>query len=317
MTRIRGVDWGSYLTWNELVQIPFKEFIEKVELKFFITKSCQEQIASYGNYSTIKNIKAARDAGIKRVGTYVWSFPNGNIKYWLDTYNKAFEAEKPDFLYIDIEQYDDGAGNRVDPQKMSDFNQGLCEGLVSSHPEIQVGIYTRKDIVTYWSPPMSKWIGEFNGTGWVASWPDYGLHLYNFTWEQILANQMRRNLDTTGKITTNYDIITLTDSWNPTNLNEWDSWSIWQYSSRMRYPTLGWPYDNQTDWCFFNGTEEDMDNWIRKGVSMISSSSSTSQSPSISPSPSAEPTVEERLKNLEERVKKLEASRVYIPIVKK
>lgn len=263
--RIRGIDWGSYLTWNQLIQIPFKELVENAGIKFFITKSDQEQIDPvYGNYSTLKNMQAARDAGIKRVGNYVWSFPNGNLKYWLDRYKRSIDKEKPDFIYIDIEQWDDGAGNRVDPQRMSDFNQGLYEGLVSLYPERQVGIYTRKDIVTYWSPPMSKWIGKANGTGWLASWPDYGLLIYNFTWQQIIQNMVKRNLDTTGKVTTNWDIVTLTDDWGPSNLNEWDKWSIWQYSSRMRYPIIGWPYDNQTDWCFFNGTEEDMDNWIAK-----------------------------------------------------
>lgn len=261
MARIRGIDWGSYLTWNGLIQIPWKQMIENAGVQFFISKGDQEDLAN--GYSAKKNMQAAKDSGITINGCYYWSFGSGNVQYYIDRYSKAIDSEKPDFIYIDIEQAYDGYGNLISPQVLSDYNQALCEGISSRYPEKVVGIYSRRNFVPQYSPMMNKWLPKFDKTGFLASWPDYGLDIYSFSWDQILANKTKRNLDPYFTRKDLWEIVDISD-WNPSNMEAWTDWSIWQYSSRMKYPYLGWPYDAQTDWCVFKGSLEDMKNWVNK-----------------------------------------------------
>lgn len=262
--RSLGIDWGSYLSWNQEVLIPWDVFVPKLDIKFAIYRGDQEQISSVnGNYSTLKNLDASRKAGVPINASYYWHYPNRNQLLMIDQYKKAIDKENPDFIGVDIEQtvvgYD--SNNRpiiVNSQVMSDTSQQLCEGLQSAYPEKLVVVYTRPDIITTYSPQMSKWIGKFD-RGWQATWWDYGATTYRLTWDQIKSGIIKN--PTTGQL---YSIEDL----DPALIETWTDWGIWQYSSRIWLPYEtgigGTMYDHQYDWNFYKGDLDSMQKWIKK-----------------------------------------------------
>lgn len=258
MIKTLGGDWGSYLAYNQAIQFNFPLMIEKLNLGFMVYRGCQEQISSTnGNYSTLANLAASRKAGVPINACYYWHYPDGSQSYYLALYKSAIERENPDFIGVDIEQtsvYVDGVYRIVDPQVMSDTAQQLCEGLASLFPEKRVVPYTRQDIISHYSPQMKNWIGKFDGA-WVAGWPDYGEESYELSWEQIAQLKMKSAYDGS--------IIDVDDFDAPVLLGQTDT-KIWQYSSRIRPPVQGFPYDHQYDWNVFYGSVDQMKQWMNK-----------------------------------------------------
>lgn len=281
----RGMDWGSYLNWDERIQFDWRQLHDQAGVRFAIFRGDQEQIdPEWGNYSTIRNMAAAREV-VPVVGNYYWHYPYRSlIATYLSRYKKAIDRENPDFIAPDLEQtkvIKNGVEVQVDPQEFSDTAQQLCEALRDAYPEKQVIPYTRRDIVTYYSPQLAQWIGAFDG-GWEAGGPDYGLKVYPLTWEQIAGDYVRAaplgnlvKLDNTGS----------------TTIPTWTHNAMRQYSGRILPPyATGTLYAHQYDWNVFYGSEAELMAWVRK-------------TPVVVEPPDPELTLE----SLDARLKKIEA----------
>jgi GH25 family lysozyme M1 (1,4-beta-N-acetylmuramidase) len=259
---IIGIDWGSYLDYRGEVMLPWSELVREVGVSFAVFKGAQEQISDYGNYSTVKNIQAARAAGVPIVGCYYWHDPTASPSFLVELYSQAITREQPDFIAVDIEQWDDGNGNKLPPAQISETARLLCEGLRDRHPDKRVIVYSRQNFPTSFSPAMNAWLPAFNG-GWVASWPDYGLDVYHApSWVYVRAGMTRHNVDKYFTRKDLWEVINIAD-WQPSNMEAWSTWRIWQYSSRMMLP-VGSTYGGQLDWNIFNGTLDEMLDWIGK-----------------------------------------------------
>jgi len=260
MEFILGTDWGSYLYWDEQIQFDWPVLHDEAGLRFAIFRGDQEQIDhENGNYSTMRNLEAARQV-LPLTGCYYWHYPDAAPAKLLDRYRKAIDREKPDFIAVDLEQTSvknpqTGIDETVNPKKFSDTAQQLCEGLRDSYPEKQVIPYTRRDIIMTFAPKMIEWIGKFDG-GWEAAGIDYGLPAYTFTFEQIQQGFVKQfpsgqflHVDTRG--------VTTIPGWTHNRMH--------QYSTRILAPyqplTL---FGHQYDWDVFFGTLEEMQSWVRK-----------------------------------------------------
>jgi hypothetical protein len=260
METILGTDWGSYLYHDEQIQFNWQQLHDEAGMRFAVFRGDQELIDHVnGNYSTLRNLEAARRV-LPVNGCYYWHYPDASPVKLLERYRKAIDREKPDFIAVDLEQTlvlnpDTGEEEVVNPKKFSDTAQKLCEGLRASYPEKQVVIYTRRDIITKYAPKMIEWIGNFEG-GWEAAGIDYGHEKYTLTFEQIKQGFVKqfpsgqfREVDDRG--------ITTIPGWTHNMLH--------QYSTRILPPyETGTVFAHQSDWNVFFGTVEDMLRWVRK-----------------------------------------------------
>ena len=245
-----GTDWGSYLAWNEQIQFNWDDLYNKMGVRFAVFRGDQEQISpTNGNYSTLRNLEASRRL-LPINACFYWHYPLGSAAYYIDRYSRAIDREQPDFIGIDIEETSSGAT----AQQFSDTAQALCEGLQARYPEKRIAIYTRRDIVTSFSPQLQNWIGKFD-LGWQAAWPDYGLAVYTLTWEQLAVPLV--------KIYPSGNLSTLqTTPW--TSIPGWTANAIWQYSSRAKPPyPAGSLYAHTYDWNVFYGTVDEMKVWAK------------------------------------------------------
>lgn len=255
MTRIKVLDWGSYLFWDKSIQFDWKTLHEQAEINCAIFKGNETNEAGY--YSTALNMVAAR-AEIPVVACYYWHDPTASPTYLINLYSEAINREKPDFIMIDSEQNVDGYGNKIDPQRISDTGQALFEGLKANFKTKKIGDYTRRDFVLSFAPPMLNWLPKTDGNWW-AGGPDYGVNRYRLTYAQIRANLSHRWI---APWTANsFDVVDLT-TWEPSLPPGITVWKFWQYSSRILLP-VGTPveYDHQQDWSFFNGSLTDLQTW--------------------------------------------------------
>jgi GH25 family lysozyme M1 (1,4-beta-N-acetylmuramidase) len=252
---IIGIDWGSYLDYKAEVMLPWADLVQRCGVQFAVFKGNQEQISQNGNYSTVKNMQSARAAGVPIVGCYYWHDPTASPSYLVEIYSRAIEREQPDFIVIDIEQWDDGVGGKVPPAQISETARIVCQGIRDRHPDKRVIVYSRRNFPQGFAPGMDAWLPEFDG-GWVASWPDYGMRVYHApSWEYIRGGQTRHLLATGAS----EDIFV--EDWQPSNMATWTTWTIWQYSSRMMLPADA-SYGGQLDWNVFNGTLSEMLDWV-------------------------------------------------------
>ncbi len=251
---IIGVDWGSYLDYKANVMLPWADLVQRCGVQFAVFKGAQEQISANGNYSTVKNMQAARAAGVPIVGCYYWHDPTASPSYLVEIYSQAIAREQPDFIAVDIEQWEDGFGGRVASAKISETARVLCEGLRDRHPGKRVIVYSRRNFPQGYAPQMDVWLPAFDG-GWVASWPDYGMQVYHApSWEYIRGGQAKHLMAAGAS-----EDIQIAD-WQPSNMAAWKTWRIWQYSSRMMLPVDA-SYGGQLDWNVFDGSLNEMLNW--------------------------------------------------------
>jgi hypothetical protein len=226
-TMIYGTDWGAYLNSIKGPAIPFKNLHDVGLLDFFVTKGCQE--AEY--YSSIKNIRWARDAGCKCVGSYYWHFPTWTPDYQVEVYGAAIEAEKPDFIALDME---DSYG--CSDWQVTTNAEAVCEGLSKRFPDLKLYIYTSADYINGHCPTFNRSINKYGR--WVACWPG------------LVQTGMARYLS--------FDEIKqypLSD-WRAKLPNGWTGWDIWQHNNWAIPEGYGWPFDHQYDWNASNLTIE-------------------------------------------------------------
>jgi hypothetical protein len=248
----RGMDWGSYVSWNGDIQFNWPDLVTKGGIQWASFKGAQNYPEQ--GYSTTKNMVEARKY-LEIVGCYYWHDPTAAPAYLLDIYSKSIELEKPDFIDVDIEQNLDYLGNKIDPNKIADTAQQLCEGLLARYPEKRIEIYTRKDFILSYAPKILNWGYKFGGSWW-ASWPDYGMATYRLTWDQIKNNWTKQY--PTG------NLVQIVDGWNPLQPAGWQIWSRWQYSSRILLPVGTAPKDDhQNDFNLFNGDIAAMKVWAK------------------------------------------------------
>jgi hypothetical protein len=101
---IQASDWGSYLGPTGNIILPFKRLKEQ-GVECWIFKGGQEVDTPTQKISTTKNMAAARAEGVSLVGCYYWNDPLVSAQNQIDTYSRLIDAEKPDFIGIDIEQW--------------------------------------------------------------------------------------------------------------------------------------------------------------------------------------------------------------------
>lgn len=262
METILGSDWGSYLYWDEQIQFNWQQLYDEAGVRFAVFRGDQEQIdADRGNYSTLRNLEAARRV-LPVTGCYYWHYPDASQAKMLKQYKKAIDRENPDFIAVDLEQTrirnpDTGEEEIVNPTKFSNTAQQLCEGLRDSYPEKRVVIYTRRDIIMKYAPKMIGWIGDFDG-GWEAAGIDYGLEPYTLTFEQIRQTFVKQY--PTGQFVQ-------VDDRGVTAIPGWTHNKMHQYSTRIKPPyEVGSVYAHQSDWSVFFGSVEDMLRWVKKEV---------------------------------------------------
>ncbi len=260
MELIVGTDWGSYLHFDERIQFDWQFLFDHAGMRFAVFRGDQELIDhDHGNYSTLRNLEAARQV-LPVNGCYYWHYPDANQKKMLEKYKKAIDREKPDFIAVDLEQTkvlnpDTGEEEVVNPKKFSDTAQQLCEGLRDSYPEKQVVPYTRAEIITKYAPKMIQWIGSFDG-GWEAAGIDWGLPAYTLTFEQIGQNFVKQF--PSGQLVQ-------VDSSGRSTIPGWKHNKIHQYSTRIMPPyEVGSVFAHQSDWNVFFGSVEEMLSWVRK-----------------------------------------------------
>lgn len=248
-----GIDWGSYLGPSGEINLPWPDLIEKAGVQFAIFKGAQEDASM--NISAMKNITAARDYGLV-VGSYYWNDPGLSAQYQIDTYSKAIDYEKPDFIAVDIEQYIVN-GEVKDPYRISENARCVCQGLQARYPEKKVVPYTSYNFVVAHSPHMAQWLPLYTGREWVASWPDYGMSPYRETWDQISDGMFMHPVAGWQNI----------HDYKPTLPPGWSTWKLWQYSSRILLPPemAGTIYDHQYDWNLFSGSIDDLKAWCGFG----------------------------------------------------
>ncbi len=258
---VRAIDWGAYLSPIRSCNLPWKLLIEKAGVQIFICKGDQEDETQ--NVSTLKNLRFARDSGIQMNGTYYWYFPGMTAQFQIDTYSRAIDREKPDFIAVDIEDHQVN-GVEKDPFRLSEGAKFTCAGLHERFPELRLFPYTRADFVSKFAPLMAKWLPDYAGCEWVAAWPDYGLHSYSLSWEEIASNQM---LQARNRRTSGGDMIDISDM-GPNLPKGWTNWSIWQYSSRIQLPAAdvaGTFFDHQYDWNVIQGSYEEFKSFVSMG----------------------------------------------------
>lgn len=267
-----GEDWGSYLSWNEQIQFDW-EILLAAGCKFCVHKSDQEELSPNGNYSTIKNIKVAREKGIPLNGVYVWFFPHVKQQYWVDRYTASIEREQPDFIEVDAEQVsylgDDGAYHVPPPQQVADNLLELCEKLKNRFPNLPFLLYTRPDYITKNATPCLPYINKYEYH--MAGWPDWGTDPYELPLADRYAGKMKQVLAYTKPPPTKW-INVITDGFEPpaiidTNGNK-SITRIWQSSSRVIPTYAGRTIyaDHQYDTNFYQGTFEEMLVWAKKAT---------------------------------------------------
>ncbi len=257
---ILASDWGSYLGPTGEIVLPF-ERLKEIGVECWIFKGGQEVDDPNQKLSTTKNIAAARAEGSSLVGCYYWNDPLISAQAQIDTDSRLIDAEKPDFIAIDIEQwwaswpaymaYVAGTAPMSSvpvksPQAISENARWVCYGVHQRFPEMRLLPYTSNAFVSGWAPLISTWLGIY-GDRWVASWPDYGTKVRYVTWDEFNAYPPQGS--------------------QPALPAPWSSWTIWQTSSRMKPAEFqGTIYDHQYDWNLMNfSTVEEMLAWAGKG----------------------------------------------------
>lgn len=258
---ILASDWGSYLGPVGNIILPFGQLREAANVQAWIFKGGQEVDTPTSKISTVRNMAAARAEGVPLVGCYYWNDPLVSAQAQIDNFSRLIDAEKPDFIGIDIEQwwanwalyegYIRGANPLSavpvkSPQAISENAKWVCYGVKQRFPEMKLLPYTSQSFVTRWAAPVSTWLGIY-GDRWVASWPDYGKKVYYASWEELKAYPG--------------------EGVKPALPAPWSSWTIWQTSSRMKPVEFkGTVYDHQYDWNLMNfNTVSEMLSWAGRG----------------------------------------------------
>jgi hypothetical protein len=264
-----GGDWGSYLFWNEDIQFDYETLVA-AGMTFMSFRSDQEQIDhENGNYSTVRNIQAARKRGVAVVGVYSWLYPHLPQKSILPRYIRAIEREKPDFIEVDAEQVgyygEDGLLYIPSQQQTADALLELSDGLITAFPELPFLLYTRPDWVIRFANPALPYIDKYDQHS--AAWPDYGLEMYDLPLEEIMAGKMRQVI--------NYNIkplpwqyIFVQDAYVPAKITPKSRVVMCQTSSRIRpiYKGKSVQACHQYDWNVFLGDKAALLKWAKKTV---------------------------------------------------
>ncbi len=253
-------DWGSYLGPTGNIILPFAQ-LKDIGLECWIFKGGQEVDQPDMKLSTTKNMAAARAAGVALVGCYYWNDPLISAQNQIDTFSRLIDAEKPDIICIDIEQwwaswdaymaYVNAKAPMASvpvksPQAISENARWVCYGVHQRYPDMRLLPYTSKSFVTSWAAPISTWLGIY-GDRWVASWPDYGKSPYYLSLEDLKAYPPAGS--------------------TPDLPAPWSNWTIWQTSSRIKPVEFqGTLFDHQYDWDLMNfETVDEMLSWAGKG----------------------------------------------------
>jgi GH25 family lysozyme M1 (1,4-beta-N-acetylmuramidase) len=234
---IHGTDWGAYLGPSKEINMPFKILLDAGLCDFFVCKGDQDDPEN-PFISTMKNLDAARAAGVPVVACYYWNFPGMSAQYQIDHYSEKVVKENPDFIAVDIEDETTGKSAHA----ISENAKYLCEGLRRNFPKKRVVPYTSWNYITRRAPEANTWLGEYDY--WIASYIDYGLTPYDYSLAQIKGRPTKDEKPS------------LPDAW------KYSPWKIWQFSSRMKPTGLEKPMDHLYDWNVFNGSLADMKAWI-------------------------------------------------------
>lgn len=269
MPRVYGTDWGSYLYYDQRIQFDW-DILVNAGCKFFITRGDQEELSDYGNYSTVRNIAAARASGVPVVGSYYWHYPHLQQGYWIDRYIKAIAREHPDVIAVDAEQTsyigDDGKSYPVDKARAAATLIELCSALRKTYPDIPFLLYSRRDYLLNYTAAALPYINTCDL--WLAGWPDYGLNVYEQSLADTIAGKMRA--------VTNYAYTPL--PWVTVDANNWTAPTvgtaktlIWQHSSRIipTYDGKTTPAYHQYDHNLWLGSETELLAWAKKQGEVI------------------------------------------------
>lgn len=236
---IKGLDVSAYQ-----VNVPWKDLVEKANLGFAIIKG--DQLTSTDNHMSL-----ARAAGVPIVGEYYWIDPTSAANYLVNWYANDIREHKPDFVWLDVEQYWADWGEYFDaingkipwtavrhltPKAISDHAKAVAEGLKAIFPELRIGIYSATWFTGSHSPPMLEWIGDY--PLWWAHYYDGGTGRRTMSWEDLNNTPPQP-----------FKVWMPTDKFN---------WTIWQYSSTIMSPSQNANYD----WNAFDGTLEKMKAWV-------------------------------------------------------
>lgn len=259
-----GTDWGSYLFWDERIQFDWPA-LAQAGCKFFFTRGDQEQLdVERGNYSAMRNLQAARAAGVPVCGSYYWHYPHLPQAQFINSYLRAIERECPDVIAVDAEQTsymgEDGLFYPVDKARAAATLVELCEALRKAYPELPFLLYSRRDYLLNYVPAALDYI---NGLDlWLAGWPDYGLNVYEQSLEDTISGKMRAVL--------NYAVKPY--PWQEIDANNWTAPTvgnartlIWQHSSRIipTYAGKTAPAYHQYDHNLWLGSEAELYAWAK------------------------------------------------------
>jgi GH25 family lysozyme M1 (1,4-beta-N-acetylmuramidase) len=221
------------------------------------------------NISTIVNVEAARAEGVPVVGCYYWQHPTWGAQYQIDVYSEAIGREKPDFIALDMEDTEGKSSLAV-----SENAKFLVKGLKANFPNKPLFLYTSQNYINVSAPDCNSWIG--GEKIWIASWPDWGA-----------PHPVEERFRTYREIKD-----AAFPTFNPYVPTAWKGkrWDFWQYGTWQIPEGYGYPYYHQYDWNAFNGTLDDL-----KALC------------GLQPVTPPGPTLEERVTDLDARMKKIES----------
>jgi len=240
-------DLGSYISGTKSI-LPWS-VLREIGVEGACFKGAQEDIKR--GVSTMLSLEQARAEGAKSCGCFYWDDPTVLVQVLLDSYSRAIDRERPDWISTDHEQYNDWSGNHIDPGYLSDHGQALAEGLQRRYPELRLLPYTGEWFVYGHAPNMAKWLPKFDT--WFAYWKDNLQPRYRLTLEQIRAGYLRRTLYKAADGSYAYDMIQIQDHFGVTVPGGSGTCKLQQYSSRILLPyelVGGTIYDHQYDWDY-------------------------------------------------------------------
>jgi hypothetical protein len=306
-----GMDWGGFIINGQIV-LPWKLLVEKYGIVWFC---CQGSLQDPpGGFDSLANIAEARHF-VDIVGTYYWSNPLIRLQAEIDRFSRSIDQEKPDFIWLDVEQHQGEDGGELDPVKIAEHAQGLFDALHTRFPQIRATIYTRVDFIQFFAPRLMPLMATLDHIS-MAAWPDFGLDAYHQPLADIRNGIMEECTDFNARPPRPHRTINIFDGRHGPDLGLNPKAKIfnWQHSSRLRPEEVRGDHllDHGYDWNRMNLTKEQMLRWVKfqplEEVAPPTETHTVSTRTSVSRSNLTLASLDARLKVVEEKLKKLEES---------